>query len=320
MNLSHSRGSPRRRAPGFTLIELLAVIAIIAILIALLVPAVQKVREAAARTQCTNNLKQLGIAIHGHHDTYKFFPESVSPWGEGGAPPRTGRGWILKSLPFLDQLPLYDLFNPSEVGDMFSGSGLMLTQTPMKAQLAVLRCPSDQSAAALSTNQYQWNPIAVGTTNYQGVIGTSNMGSGWAPTPWETAYNAGVTFDEHSTVKPNGMFFRNSYQVKIKVALVTDGLSNTLAIGEGVVDQNYHHAAFYANGDYASCHAPLNFFPNPPDPGNWPRVMSFRSKHSGGSHFCLADGTVRFLANTVDRLRYMEMCTRAGNEATQIPQ
>lgn len=312
------------RGPAFTLIELLVVIAIIAILIALLVPAVQKVREAAARTQCINNLKQLGIAIHAHIDTYKHFPESKSYAAEGTNPvaPYTGRGWILKCLPYLDQTPLYDAFAPSLLTNLVQNvnGGVLDCPTQMKIQLQVLRCPSDESTLKLSTQQFQMTGIPVATTNYQGVIGTSDMGSGWFPTPWETAYNGGAVWDNHNTEKANGLFFRNNYQIKIKVANVTDGLSNTLAVGEQVPDHDVHSAAFYANGDYASCHAPLNFFPNPPDPTNWPLVMSFRSRHPGGAHFCVADGTVRFLTQNTDRLRYMEMCTRAGNEVTQIPQ
>jgi prepilin-type processing-associated H-X9-DG protein len=116
------------------------------------------------------------------------------------------------------------------------------------------------------------------------------------------------------------MFFRNSYQVLIKFAQITDGLSNTLAVGEDVSSQNEHGAAFYANGDYASCHAPLNTFFQPPQPANWPVVISFRSRHMGGVNFCAADGSVHFLSDTMDRLTYMELCTRAGNEPAQIPQ
>lgn len=317
------RGPGGRRSAGFTLIELLVVIAIIAILIALLVPAVQKVRESAARTQCRNNLKQIGLAIHGHIDIYKHFPDSKSYGSEGANPvaPFTGRGWILKSLPFLDQTALYDQFAPSEKTSLGAGVGGVLDcPQQMKTQLTVLRCPSDESTLALSTSQNQLSPVPVATTNYKGVIGVSNMGSGWPGTPWEVAYNSGNIFDNHNNALPNGLFFRNSYQVKIKVANVTDGLSNTLAVGEDVPAHNQHAAAFFANGDYASCHAPLNFLPNPPDPSNWPRVISFRSLHRDGAHFCLADGTVRFINTSIDRLRYMELCTRAGNEKAQVPE
>ena len=323
MNLSRSRSGGSRRI-GFTLIELLVVIAIIAVLIALLVPAVQKVREAAARAQCVNNLKQLGIAIHAHIDSFKHFPESKSYSGEGTAPvaPFTGRGWILKCLPYLDQIPLYEQFEPSQVGNINTAAqtgGVLNTKPQLMVQLNVLRCPADDSSRKLSTVQNQLAPAPAATTNYQGVIGVSNMGGGWPGTPWEVKYNAGVAWDNHNNAKCNGLFFRNSYQVKIKVAQVTDGLSNTLAVGEQVPEQNVHSAAFFANGDYASCHAPLNFFPPTPDPTNWPRVMSFRSRHPGGCHFALADGTVRWISQSVDRLSYMELCTRAGNEVTQVP-
>ncbi len=302
----------RRSREAFTLIELLVVIAIIAILIALLVPAVQKVRDSAAKTQCINNLKQFGIAIHSHHDNFKHIPESVSPWGEGGPPPRTGRGWILKVLPYLDQQPLFDAFAPSLVGDMFSGQGLMNCVPQLQANISVTRCPADDGARGLSTSEYQFSGTLVAVTSYKGVIGTTNMGGGWPTSP------SGLT-DGHGGILNNGLFFRNSYQVKIKFSQVLDGLSNTLAVGEDIHEQSSHGATFYANGDYASCHAPLNTIFIPPQPGNWPLVMSFRSRHLNFVNFCVADGSVRSLSQSVDWLTYQQMCTRAGGEPVQIP-
>jgi len=299
---------PRHR--GFTLIELLVVIAIIAILIGLLLPAVQKVREAAARTKCTNSLKQLGIAIHNYHDAKGYIPYSTS-YGDGAPSPTTGRGWILEALAFLEQNSLYTAFEPSRVGDFGAGQGLRNCDAVMANQLSILICPSDTSNHIVTT-QYQLTGISCFATNYKGVIGTSNMGSGWPDSPSGTA-------DNHSNKNCNGLFFRNSYQVKIRLTDITDGTSNTLAVGEDVVDQNYHTAAYYANGDYASCHAPLNHFPNPPAPSSWPVVMSFRSRHTSGVNFCLADGSVRFIPQMTDRLQYQQLCTRAGGEVATMP-
>lgn len=305
----------RRSSPGFTLIELLVVIAIIAVLIALLVPAVQKVRAAAARSQCQNNLKQLGVAIHNYHDVWHHIPYSVSYASEGAAPkgPFTGRGWILESLPYLEQLALYQAFEPSRVGDFGSGGGLKNTTALMLTKVPFLLCPADNSVLQFDTTQNQWAPTPVSVSSYKGVIGTSNMGGGLSGIP--APYNA----DDHNTAKPFGLFFRNSYQVKIKFKQVLDGLSNTLAVGEDVPEQNQHGGAFFSNGDYASCHQPPNTFFYPPQPANWPLVISFRSMHTGGLNFCLADGSVRFLQQDIAQTTYRSLCTRALGETASVP-
>jgi len=309
-----SPSSPDRR--GFTLIELLVVIAIIAILIGLLLPAVQKVREAAARSKCQNNLKQLGIAIHAYHDTINKLPHSTSPWSEGPGPApanlRNGRGWTAEVLPQLEQGPLAQLLEPTRTLEFFGYSANSLAGSSMQqyvtTALQVFRCPSDGLSDQTSTTMFQWNPRPVTVTSYKGVIGDTQMGNA-------SSIHVGTTPDCHNTIRCNGLFYRNNYQDRLNFANIVDGLSNTLMVGEDIPAHNSHSALFYSNGDYASCHAPLNYMPNPRTPDAWWNVISFRSLHTGGANFCLADGSVRFVRQTITHANYRAACTKANGES-----
>lgn len=299
----------RHSIRAFTLIELLVVIAIIAILIGLLLPAVQKVREAANRMKCSNNLKQIGVGVHNYHDTNGRLPVSTSPWNEGGPAPRNGRGWILETLPHLEQDNLYRQLEPTRIEEFFSYSANSLAGAAMQpfatAILNGFRCPSDGKSVKIASDQYQW-PRPTTVTSYKGVIGDVRMGGAGTGSP-----------DTHYTTRAPGMFFRNTYQLALTLASVEDGTSNTFMVGEDVPQQNQHSALLYANGDYASCHMPLNSFPN--QPGNWPIAMSFRSFHASGANFLLADGSVRFISQGMDFTAYREACTKAAGEVPAIP-
>jgi hypothetical protein len=155
---------------------------------------------------------------------------------------------------------------------------------------------------------YQWEGYQVTVTSYLGVIGDNQMGG---------AGTGSLGYDCHGRIDCLGMFFRNSYQAPVTFNSVTDGLSNTFMIGENMPEQNYHSTAFYANGDYGSCHYPINSMFN--QPGNWPIAMTFRSRHVTGAHFCLADGSVRYVASSIDFNTYRAACTRNWGEALQLP-
>ena len=298
---------------AFTLVELLVVIAIIGILVSLLLPAVQSAREAGRRAQCSNNLRQYGLAIHNYHDTTLRLPISISPWSEGTkpTPQRNGKGWIVSILPQMEQSTLFNQFdvNGGFNGDMFSAGGInsAACRTTMKTSLAVLRCPSDGKSENTSTLMWQWTDVEVAVTNYKGVIGDTQMGGAGS-------IHTGTLPDTHNTNRCNGIFYRNNYQDGLTMASITDGTSNTYLVGEDIPAENHHSAAYYANGDYSSCHAPPNFFPKPPTPDYWPNVISFRSLHPGGVQFCLADGSVRFVTQTIDHNMYRAFSTRSGGE------
>jgi prepilin-type N-terminal cleavage/methylation domain-containing protein/prepilin-type processing-associated H-X9-DG protein len=240
--------SPHQRPRGaFTLIELLVVIAIIAILIALLVPAVQKVREAAARTQCTNNLKQMGLALQGYHDTYKYFPTTQRLDPTTSSSPR--ERWFTKILPNLDQGPLYSAYNPAYNWDDIS-------QTPNNLSLAsvalsVATCPSTPTirldgdpalavgsftpsgpAAAASNSWSNWNPT-VGVTDYAGFYGVSN--SFLTANPGVTAASPGGMITDPSVLTPaviNSGGLIAPINGTISMLSVTDGTSNTIYLTE----------------------------------------------------------------------------------------
>jgi prepilin-type N-terminal cleavage/methylation domain-containing protein/prepilin-type processing-associated H-X9-DG protein len=286
--------SSKNTTKGFTLIELLVVIAIIAILIGLLLPAVQKVREAAAKMQCQNNLKQLALGVHNYISTFQTFPMSSSPWVNNN----NGFGWIFRTLPYLEQESVYNQITVYESGNMFAGGGLLnpACRNAIASPVKTLYCPSDGSAlpgSPVETKMAQMDPIKVTLTNYKGSMGDNRMGGG-------SSIHQGREPDCHGSNPCPGIFFRNSFQGPVTLDQIKDGTSNTMMIGEDTPIENYHSAAFYANGDYASTHAPLNYVPKPSTPGDWWNVISFRSKHSGGANFAFADGSIKFLTNDID--------------------
>jgi prepilin-type N-terminal cleavage/methylation domain-containing protein/prepilin-type processing-associated H-X9-DG protein len=326
-----ARGRTNDERRGFTLVELLVVIAIIGLLLALLLPAVQGVREAARRIQCSNNLKQLGIGLTSHVSSHGVFPYGVAyddpKDGKPGPPEKTGAGWILSILPYLEQQALFDRFS---AGGCFSGSysgthygpnaaasGLWKSgcRELMQIQTVLLHCPSDPDVVAVSTSQWQWEGIPVSATSYKGVIGDARLGN----------THTG-SFDCHTGTKCPGMFWRHTWFSPLSPAHIRDGLSNTFAVGEDVVGVNHHSVAYYSNGDWSACHAPLNYFPpstsspspTPPPMATVFPVMSFRSLHPSGAHFCFADGSVHFVSEMIDMTVYQGMSTKAGRENVSI--
>lgn len=337
-------------APGFTLVELLVVIAIIGILVALLLPAIQAAREAARRSSCSNNLKNLGLAAITHHDAMKHFPVSNGvPYRDESPTPQSGAGWILNSLPQMEEQALYDRF---KAGGAFEGqlrARALLVTAPnigiastkngiscpqlLQTQLQILSCPSDSNTEKLRSDQPPEEinaPVAV--TNYKGVLDDTFLGQ---PPVFQgsvsndtSQYPSGIYLDPppafagprdcHNNVRCRGIFFRQSHQRPVKISSVTDGTSKTLMVGESLPEYDNHSAAFYANGDWNSCNLPLNNLLNV-DPaslnlGFWWEQQSFRSRHPGGVQFCLADGSVRFISESVGSEAYRTACSRNGNE------
>ena len=317
-NKHAGRSYGRSHAPrAFTLVELLVVITIIGILIALLLPAVQAAREAARRAQCCNNLKQLGLAMHGYLNTANMFPVSIAGYNNEGPKPiaePSGKGWLISILPQLEQLSLHDQFVPGFNGYLWSGSGIVRPEcrNALKTKLPFIACPSDPSANATTTtaNFFGDRSVEVAVTSYVGVMGNNKYND-------NASIHTGTT-SCYDTTKCTGVFWRNSYQEHgIGLERITDGTSNTLLIGEQVPDQTVHCCAYYGNHDNATTAGPLNYFPDTPD--EWYNVFTFRSRHSSGAHFCLADGSVRFLNETIEYSLYQALSTKSGGEAVQVP-
>jgi prepilin-type N-terminal cleavage/methylation domain-containing protein/prepilin-type processing-associated H-X9-DG protein len=309
-----------RRRPAFTLIELLVVIAIIAILIALLVPAVQKVREAAARTQCQNNLKQIGLALQNFHDTHKVLP--ASGWNKAGAGNPAGKavGWRALILPFVEQTSLHKLYD-FEV-NWWEPPNL----TAAAQRIELFLCPSAPrpppvtSAIAKPPRPALTFVVPPWSTDYEAIMGVQ-------PCVDPVLYATPAT--------NRSAMFRNS---EIAMVHVTDGTSNTLTIVECAARPSVYRGSFLqpalsndqgicwadnegpfsldgCNSDGSvQCLGPI-LTPNAMNATNENEPYSF---HIGGGNFLFADGHVQHLSQAIRLPAFAALATRAGEEVTSL--
>jgi prepilin-type N-terminal cleavage/methylation domain-containing protein/prepilin-type processing-associated H-X9-DG protein len=298
---------------GFTLIELLVVIAIIAILIGLLLPAVQKVREAAARMKCSNNLKQLALAMHSYHDSNTVFPIGQYNDFYSNDGPFIRGCWLIPILPFIEQQGLFANFESSN-----NANGWALFAANKTKVLPNVMCPSDPSSP--KTDTLDTNITTAGISEKQG------MHTNYLACSGSTAYGSGKNL--------NGIFYVKS---KTKITDVRDGTSNTLMLGEILVvadtnannDQRGRYANSWEGNNWFSTLNPPNStvsdrlgyqgisIPNAPITNvanNGTQNLSARSTHSGGANFSLADGSVRFIQNNIDPLIYNQLGSRELGE------
>ncbi len=343
------RGAIRRRFRAFTLIELLVVIAIIAILIALLLPAVQQAREAARRSQCKNNLKQIGLALHNYVDSNKQFPPNQMVWGAGNY----GGTPFVALLPYLDQQPLFktlDFANKSPGGvgldhwqapNSSMGQDTDGSQKWAKSQIPGFLCPSYDGVAtggwgyALGNYGFsmgaQSMPSAIGCNRYP-IPGPHNSGGGsygyftgnfystWSESDGDGWIGHGNSNDPKWI---SGVFARMDWAAKL--SQITDGTSSTIAMGEVRPNCTDHATGGWALPNYfwTATTAPINFPTCPQDPAlpdnchmnwNWNTSQGFKSKHQGGAHFVMCDGAVRFVNQNIAYAAYQRLGDRRDNE------
>lgn len=287
---------------GFTLIELLVVIAIIAVLIALLLPAVQAARESARRTQCRNNLKQIGIALHGYHGTHNVFPMGYH-WP-------LGTGWTYHLLPYLDQGPLYNSFTvrtPTTMTTSIWQSGA--PEIALGKYLPVFRCPSSNSPEAVEN---------VNNIDRRVPCDYVACASGTRTTDSATSVN-GIGVENL-----DGMFFRIS---SVRIGDIRDGTSKTIGVGETVTESSEIDHWYIGSDDMGRNNTPntgdaseflgslgvsMNLF----DDGSSTDALelSFKSRHSSGVQFLFMDGSVRLLSINVNATIRQALGTRRGSE------
>jgi len=299
----------RAQARGFTLIELLVVIAIIAVLISLLLPAVQSAREAARRAQCTNNLKQIGLAVHNYMDAHGAMPQG-GYFNQFDPTHPLMHGCLIGLCPFMEQSNVYNAFNSSLQYYDYPDN-----DTVMAAKISTLWCPSDPDIQQ-GNNAYTQFPAPpppararpsfyVGLTNYR-----ANAG------PWPNPPRGvnPLTDANFAAAKANalGVIYQTSATT---IASITDGTSNTFLFGEAFYgrlsqsDQNCWH--WWIAGNYGDSIQTTTFPPNPQtnlnlvDPVSFPNsaavvVISATSNHPGGVNFAFCDGSVRFIKNSIN--------------------
>jgi prepilin-type N-terminal cleavage/methylation domain-containing protein/prepilin-type processing-associated H-X9-DG protein len=340
-----STSRSRARSRGFTLIELLVVIAIIAVLIGLLLPAVQAAREAARRIQCVNNMKQIVLALHNYNDRFGSLPYA------GGFAPHHGWGWLPMTLPGMEQTNLYNAINFADSEECVGA------QTVRKTVVPAFFCPDDPNAMKLFPDRTTPGAPCLGGPNTQDNPGqgggyngmqcnyTGSYGDGYNNKPgnqYDTA-GAGLTYGcggcnasgsaaETPTADcptptgaygsgPNhrGLFDYQSRSPAVTFADITDGLTNTIALGEVLSFTRSQSAVWFTNtGNTGGTSLPMNWIngicrANPAYPlsNSW-AGRGFSSLHPGGVNVGMADGSIRFLRETINQRTYNALGSRKG--------
>ena len=336
--------SGRFRNSGFTLIELLVVIAIIAVLIALLLPAVQAAREAARRAQCANNMKQIGIALHNYHDAIGSFPTSI--WRTQDSAAWTGHrparpqfhSWVAMTLPFFEQTTVYNAINFSLPvnGDNFGPSGTTTGNmgaksngTALMTPIATLMCPSDPSPTfsriPRADSGTGWDFVANRALNsgpklnYFGNFGDNSPDDGGATFPWPNP-PADQEFGFGELFTFTGIMSRDGGTSSIRD--ITDGTSNTWAAGESLFESCDWFTWPNPNGTTAGSDIPINYLVTRHngnsgdflDSNNWRVGFGFKSQHPGIVQFLYCDGRVGTIKQSINRITYRALSTRAKGE------
>ncbi|QDV50610.1 DUF1559 domain-containing protein [Gimesia fumaroli] len=328
--------SCQTRRRGFTLIELLVVIAIIAILIALLLPAVQQAREAARRASCKNKIKQIALALHNYNETHSVFPPGGINYGWCTPDPNQAPGDTTHNkngfsllLPFLDQAPLYNKINQDTANSSqdtgyccsYPGRGAPLAGNPadnadaMSTLLDVFLCPSDDGSTQLTP-----------ATTYEQAYGTLT-GSGPAQTNYEFSADQSINCNNWSRQAPNArkMFGENS---RTKMKDVKDGTSNTLMVCETAREVANGEAPAWGMRGWVTTGGDIdpgiNVWDVPtgwtrPDVGNLNSWGQVGSLHTGGAHFGLGDGAVRFISENTDLTLLRRLGTMSDGLVVELP-
>jgi prepilin-type N-terminal cleavage/methylation domain-containing protein len=319
---------PRR---AFTLVELLVVIAIIAVLVGMLLPAVQRVREAANRMTCQNNLKQLALAVHNFDSIRHTFPPNTMYTYDPTGP---NWSWLAHLLPFIEQDALYQQANIG--GNPPNNINQSLPQIATRVKLFL--CPSDPFSTSgpvsypsnFDMNDPVLGPLTYEVSNYKANIG-SNWGGGapggplwWGTDPqWcnpdPTNTDPNTTYD--GCVYGDGVIFETKSPVRITD--VSDGTSNTFLAGEAMVAKDYQNSWCHMDNAIATCAYPPNV-KNPATgkdypPDQWWNRYAFNSAHPGGVHFAMTDGAVRFIEDSIPLPLFRALGTRAVGEAVSVP-
>jgi prepilin-type N-terminal cleavage/methylation domain-containing protein len=311
-----SRFEPRR---GFTLVELLVVIAIIGVLVALLLPAVQAAREAARRSECQNNLKNIALAIHNYHDVIKTLPPGGITLGNCcGTDSHTN--WAIAILPFLEQQNLFDLYDQNVPNEHANNANVRTRLVPTYV------CPSDSSGPfnTLQPASGNGSGLQYMPGSYRAVSGRANI---TAPLGWMD--NSEGSALPHTYRGPLHSVWRQINLDVEKFATITDGTSNTLMIGEYHTRTQPRRRTFWAytytsynqSSVHPASHTYLNNFDRCEQISaqlgldNRPCRRAFGSFHPGGASWALCDASARFIASTVDMNLLANMATISGGES-----